>query len=325
MHAYYRYIMARLRTALFINAHSRRARHFSERVIADFTKDSDDLEIVETIVVHKLDQFDYHLEILKAIKDLQVVIVGSGDGSIVAVLNALKDRDIIYGFLPLGTSNTFVRSLGLPINYKAARQVILKGMVKQASVGAINGQLFANIAGIGVPAHVSQVTTNKLKRYLGPLAYAVTGVRTMLTYRSVFCQITNDELNESFYTNYLLFANGPYHGPLPLGKEVSVYNDQLMLIAIGVSQSPWQQIIAAFSVIFRRHHNSKRVKMIPFKRILITTQPKRNIEADGEIIGQTPATVEIMADAIKVFTDASEPAERKRRRVRPRRKTHTSE
>lgn len=303
------------RTALFINAHSRRAKRLSDKVVQDFTKKSSGFNIVEVIVVTNLKQLDHHLEVLKSIPKLACVIVGSGDGTIVTVLNALEGRDITYGFLPLGTSNTFVRSLGLPLTYPLARKVILGQNSRPASLGAVNGKIFANIAGIGIPTDVTEITTNKIKKILGPFAYVFNGIKAMFSSQAIFCHIVNDDINESFYTHYLLFANGKYHGNLSLGKEVSAYNDKLTLMAIGVGENRRHIAEALIKLFFRRYKKDPQVRIIPFERLHITTKPRHRIEADGEIISRTPATVEIRKDAIKVFAKQA-----KVRRARSRHK-----
>lgn len=297
-----------LRTALFINAHSRRANRLRERVVRDFTKRRTGFAVVETIIVEDLKELDGQLQTLASIPDLECVIVASGDGTIVSVLNALKDRKLTYGFLPLGTSNSFMRSLGLPLTYMAARKTILNGEAKAVSLGSINGVVFPNIAGIGVPVEVTETTTNKIKKILGPLAYIFTGIRAILGHNAVYCHIENDEITESFYTHYLIIANGKYHGNLPLGKDISAYNDQLTLMAVGVKENVLDHIVAIFTVLLRRHEKDKRVKMLPFEKLTLTTQPQKNIEADGEIISRTPAFIEVKKDAILVIAKAPKPS-----------------
>lgn len=277
----------------------------AEKVVDDFTKKPGDFELVEIITVTNLKQMEYHLEVLTSIKRLDAVVVGGGDGTIVSVLNAMEGRDVIFGFLPLGTSNTFVRSLGLPNTYPAAKKLVMKGDVRKASLGAVNGKLFANIAGIGLPATVSERTTNKAKKLLGPFVYIVDGVRALTREQAFFCHVVNDDTNEGFYTHYLLFANGKYHGTIPLGKDVSAYNDKLVLLAFGVSDKRRHTARALLRLIVGRHRSDRQIKAIPFERLLVTTKPSRSIEADGEIIGRTPATVEIRKDAIKVFSKPS--------------------
>lgn len=313
-----------LRTVLFINTHSRRARNLADKVVKDFGRERPGFDLVEVIIVKNLKQLNYHLDILKAVKRLDCVIVGGGDGTIVAVLETLKGRDIIYGFLPLGTSNTFMRSLGLPLTYQLAKRLILKQQIRPASLGAVNGKIFANIAGIGIPVEVTENTTNKIKKVLGPLAYLFNGIKAMVGHQALYCHVVNDDTDESFYTHYLIFANGKYHGNVSLGKEVSAYNDKLVLFAIGVSEYRRHFAVAIIKVLLRRYKKDRQVKIIPFERLHVTTQPVRGIEADGEIISQTPATVEILKDAIQVFAKPIKPPKARRIRRSPSSKRRKS-
>ena len=45
-----------------------------------------------------------------------VVIVGGGDGTISAAAGALAYKDAVLGILPLGTANSFARTLGIPLD-----------------------------------------------------------------------------------------------------------------------------------------------------------------------------------------------------------------
>ncbi len=306
-----------MRTVLFINAHSRRAHRHLDRIPHDFEKAAG-FEVLKTIIVDELGSLDQKLKELKAVPELECVIVGSGDGTIVSVLNALKGRHITYGFLPLGTSNTFVRSLELPSNYLSAKRIILKQTAKPVPLGSVNGVLFANIAGAGVPVDVTENTTNQTKRWLGPLAYVWMGLRALRFHTALECHIQTDSLDEHFYTHYLLIANGPYHGNLPLKKDMKIFDNQLLLIAIGTTESRLHFANGIVRLFFRTHEKDPKVRMIPFEQARLTITPPRSIEADGEIIAKTPAEVRIVKNAIRVFTRPPKPVRKTRRTPRRR-------
>lgn len=275
----------------------------AEQVIADFGKNPGGLVVTETIIVKNLKMLDFYLKKLRQIKQIDCVIVGSGDGTIVSVLNALKDqKDIVYGFLPLGTSNTFVRSLGIPVTYAKSKKIILDRHTSSVTLGSVNGHLFANIAGLGVPVRVTKNLSNKVKRIFGPFAYVISGVRETIDHRAFYFQITNDHIHESFFSHHVLIANGKYHGHLPVSHDASLFKNQLVLVAFGTSQSRSGYVRSMLRFMLRRHEQDPNVQIIPFERAYITAHPKRGIEADGEMISQTPATVEVVKDAITVFT-----------------------
>ncbi len=292
-----------MRTVLFINSHSRRAEKYKSDVINALSDKDSGFELIDVIIVMKLENLDQELKRLKSINKLDCVIVGSGDGTIVAILNALKDRKKIkYGFLPLGTSNTFVRSLGLPPKVPEAIEIICKKRVRQVSLGVIDNVLFANIAGVGLPVRVARNLSNRTKKYFGPFAYLLSGIKEITTHSAFRCIIEDGRKRHSFYTHHLLIANGKYHGHLPVSPDASLFKNQLVVVAFGVSQSRLQYAKSMLHFGLGLHEADPHVLLIPIKKATLVTKPSRNIEADGELIGRTPAKIKILKDAISVFT-----------------------
>jgi YegS/Rv2252/BmrU family lipid kinase len=275
-------------------------------------------EVVEYIVVRELSEFDKSVQKLASMKRVKCVIVCSGDGTIIAILNELKRRkDIVYGFVPLGTSNTFVRSLGLPLDIKKTMRIITEQNVRSASLGSINGRLFANIADIGVPTEVAANTTDKVKKYLGSLAYAVTGIKELAHHNAIWCELTVGKEAKRFYTHQLFVANGRFRGPVRISKDASPYNDHLVL---GYSANESRLEFAKDAVSFLTGRSSKRDSLVlmPAKDLRIKTVPRASIQADGEVIGKTPARIKLVEDAIKVFAKPEQPSRQHKSRTNRR-------
>src|SRR5215207_4712026 len=99
-----------MRTVVFINSHSRQASKNLAAVQKAFSKPGLKFKVIDFIVVEDLEKFDLYLQKLRTRKDMECVFIGSGDGTLNTVINVLRDRkDIVYGFLALGTTNAFVR------------------------------------------------------------------------------------------------------------------------------------------------------------------------------------------------------------------------
>lgn len=303
-----------MRTVVVINVHSRNGRELHEQVIKNLEK-NDKFNIVKIILIKKIKKLDQYLSELKNTKNIECVVIGSGDGTIVAVFNALKNRkNLKYILLPLGTSNTFVKSLGLPGSYKTIRKQLNSYKPFSIPLGNIDGVLFGNIAGIGIPAKVSQETDNKLKKIFGPLAYVIKGFQILKNHDPIFCNVTYGKKGLSFYTHYLLIANGPYHGPLPLKKDLSVADRHLVLVAFGVTSDKSSHLKSIFKFLMNRHQNDDNIKIIPLKEAKLNTIPMQQIEADGEIIGNTPARISIKSRAVKVFLPKKPPSHSSKKR-----------
>lgn len=297
-----------MRTALFINANSRGARDLIGQVKADFKQNPGRFDIVDTIVVGKLSRFAKALKRLQAIDKLDCVIVGSGDGTIIAVINAMKDRGVVFAFLPLGTVNAFVRSIGLPGSYEEAFTTLQRSRSRTISLGEVNGVLFANIAAIGISARIAGSISDKTKRFLGPLAYVLTSLRELAAHKAFSCTVVLDGKTRHFKTHQLVIANGRYHGYHPIGKVASVFKDQLVLAIFGNDPIKRHYLSSMARFLLKRHEQHEYTELLPFSTATIVTKPKRAIEADGEVIGRTPAEFHVVPRAIQVLSSRKKPA-----------------
>jgi diacylglycerol kinase (ATP) len=292
-----------MRTVVFINAHSRRAKQNLLDVKAFFDTPDSKFRVIDFIVVKRLQKLDHYLERLKANSNIECVVIGSGDGTINAVLTALKHRkNITYGFLPLGTGNVFVRSLGLPMDISEAMNVLTTGKRRWISLGEVNGKRFANFAAIGISVRLAGTVSDRTKKYLGEFAYVISTIKELVRHGSFLCEIKYGNKIDTFTTHQLHIANGAYHGYSYVSDQASVYKDQLVITVFGASRQKRTYLASITRFLLGKHEQSDDVITIPVKSATITTSPFRNVEADGEIIGQTPIEIRNVTRAIRVFT-----------------------
>src|ERR671910_2903536 len=82
----------------------------------------------------------------QAIKKAPMVIVGGGDGSLSSAVDHFMGTDTILGLLPLGTANSFARTMGIPLDLDGAIEVIASGRRQAIDLGKINEDYFLNNA-----------------------------------------------------------------------------------------------------------------------------------------------------------------------------------
>lgn len=160
-----------------------------------------------------------------------LLIVGGGDGTLATAVDPL-------GVLPLGTTNNFARSLGLPLDLPAAVATIARGVVADVDLGHVTssaGQdLFANLASVGVSVQVAHRTPDTLKRVLGRAAYGLTGLRALPAHRPFHATLsTPDGRRRDFWTHQLNIANGRYHAGRILARDASIDDHQLVVYRLG--------------------------------------------------------------------------------------------
>lgn len=107
------------------------------------------------------------------------VVAGGGDGTIHEVAQAMAGENAVpMGILPLGTANDFATALGIPTaDVDAALRMAVTGeSVKAVDVVRVDGQVVVNLATAGPATRVTVETPDGLKRALGGLSYAVSGI-----------------------------------------------------------------------------------------------------------------------------------------------------
>lgn len=97
----------------------------------------------------------------KAMDDGATTVVSAGgDGTAMAVAEAVLDTDATFAALPLGTFNYFARGLGLPQDAEEAARALLTASPHRIRVGMVNGKVFLNNASLGIyPAILKQRET----------------------------------------------------------------------------------------------------------------------------------------------------------------------
>lgn len=110
----------------------------------------------------------------------QTIIAVGGDGTVNDVLNGLTGTTVPLGIVPMGTANDFARQVGIPNDPREALDVILRHGPTLIDTASVNGRRFINVSTGGVGADITAETPPEIKDLLGPIAYAITGVRKLV-------------------------------------------------------------------------------------------------------------------------------------------------
>jgi diacylglycerol kinase (ATP) len=104
----------------------------------------------------------------------RIVAIG-GDGTLSEIAHGIlgvPGAETALGIVPLGTGNDFVKSTGLPRDWRAACRRLAAGCrPRRVDAGCVNGRWFINGAGLGFDAAI--VAAMLRRKWLpGPFAYA---------------------------------------------------------------------------------------------------------------------------------------------------------
>jgi YegS/Rv2252/BmrU family lipid kinase len=228
--------------------------------------------------------------------DPVLVVAGGGDGTLSRCAAALAYRDTVLGILPLGTTNNFARSLGIPLDLPRAVEAITAGKVADVDLGVANGRYFANVAGLGLSARVAVETNSAMKRRLGRLAYVISGLRILARHKPFTARLTGASGSTRLTTHQLVIANGGYHGGTAI-SGAGIDDRRLSVFKIGTGHR------AAFLLDLGTFMLSPVHPAAGFSSAALTIETEKPvpIELDGEPAGVTPVRVEVAPEALKIM------------------------
>ena len=113
------------------------------------------------------------------------VIVAGGDGSIHERVNGVQrgGGSAALGVIPIGTGNDFAKACSIPLHWEDAATLLADRIrsdapIRSVDIGRVNERFFANCAGIGFDAKVTQIAHN-MNWPIGDLVYLIAVFRAM--------------------------------------------------------------------------------------------------------------------------------------------------
>ena len=256
------------------------------------------LELIDAHAVHNPEIMEPVVK--AAITKAPMVIVGGGDGTLSSVVDHFVGTDTVFAVLPLGTANSFARTLGLPLDMDGAIKVIAYGRRKRIDLGIIDGDYFANFAAMGLSPLIADTVPHNLKRYLGVLGYVVWAIRVAFNFRPFRLRITlEDGSIVKCWATEARIANGRFHGGVELVEQAQL-DSGVMVIQAVTGRSLLGLAWSWFSTLFKLRHRAQTVTEWRGRRMVVETKPRQKISIDGEIAATTPVVVECARGAIEV-------------------------
>jgi YegS/Rv2252/BmrU family lipid kinase len=234
------------------------------------------------------------------------IMVGGGDGSISSIVGALAHREVVLGILPLGTANSFARTLGIPLDLEEAVDVVLNGKVADIDLGRIDDHHFANAAAIGLPARIARSVPPVLKRWFGRGGYLLTAIVQIIRHRSFRCTLDCNGGVRHFDAVEVRIANGAYQGGVLVAEEAHLESDDIVVHVIK-GPSTWSLIRTWARALLRAPPMSRDLEVLRCRHIVIDAQPPQYVSIDGEAVMQTPIRAGVDRQALLLMV----PADRK--------------
>ena len=237
-----------------------------------------------------------------------VVAVG-GDGTIGEVVTGLVGTPVTMGVLPVGTGNLWARMLGLPVwspVYRSAlmdaTRILVEGERRSIDVGKSQDRYFVMWCGIGFDAQVAQDVEphREARRSFGNVTYAVMALAEAFFMRGTRATVVVDGRAMRYRVVLIIVANAQLYGPsIKLAPEAKL-DDGLLDIFVFRGGNLLDVFKHVALLVSGRHSASPSVEVIRGRSIYIVADVPLPVHLDGDPVGRTPISIEVVPQALNV-------------------------
>ena len=228
------------------------------------------------------------------------VLAVGGDGTLNEIAGGLAHTACAMAVLAAGRGNDFAGALGLPRDPASAAAAVLSGYSTATDLGVINGQLFLTVAAAGFDAAVARRVHDGWFRMFGGQAYLACALWMLPSWPAPRLRIRGDFGERE--GPYLLAAAGNttrYGGGIRMTPRASPHDGLLDCCFI---RDLWRgRALALLPQTYSGSHGSNaEVEMVQTRRLEIETDDGIFMTADGELMGESRAVIEVVPGALLI-------------------------
>ena len=241
----------------------------------------------------------------------EIVIVAGGDGTIEAVARGLMHTQTVLGIIPLGTRNNIAASLDIPSDLSQAIQTIIEGERGRFDMGKANNHYFVEVVGVGLEATLfpcgDEVKEGIKKNYWAAFKSFFSGIQTFLQFKQHRLVLRFDDRRmHRLRTLQVNICNSPRYGvQFALAPDAKMNDGKLDVVYID-NPSKWDHLRHFFKAMRGERLPHERLNTHRVAKIEIRSRPPLEVHADGQYLGVTPITVEVIPKALWICVPTPE-------------------
>ena len=243
-----------------------------------------------------------------AVQDkVDIVVAIGGDGTINEIARSLVHTETALGIIPCGSGNGLARHLRIPMEPKAAIDILNQDNRLCIDYGKINNIPFFCTCGVGFDAFVSLKFADSGKR--GLLTYLENTLHESLTYQPETYEIENEEGTVKYKAWMIACGNASQYGNNAYIAPQASLTDGLMDVTIMEPFTVLDVPSLSFQLFNKTIDQNSRVKTMRAKKIKIHRQKDGVMHFDGDpLMAGKELEVEIIPSGLYVMASPKKKA-----------------
>lgn len=235
-----------------------------------------------------------------------IVVVAGGDGTVNEVASALMHSDTALGIIPCGSGNGLARSLGIPMDFNGAIDIIAHNRPYAIDCGIAEGLPFFCTFGVGFDAVVTEKFSMGKRR--GKMEYV----------RNAFLEFVNFtpdnyamEIDGEIYTEEALLiavCNAAQYGNNAYIAPRASLSDGLLDVTVIRNGPIIQQAMAGIGLLSGQIDRNRYVDTFKAKEVKIIRLKDGPAQIDGEPLNLgRKISIKCQPSCLRVLSDGTEP------------------
>jgi diacylglycerol kinase (ATP) len=253
----------------------------------------------------------------RAVRESRPVVVAvGGDGTLNEVVNGFFHNGAPIpttsrlAMLPLGTGGDFRRTMRIPLDYRAAIEVITSGTPRRLDAGCVTYQAndgstamrhFINIADAGMGGEVVHRANKGSKSLGGAATFMLASALTLLQWKNKPMTVVVDGNSHQLMAQQVIIANCQYFGGGMRMAPSASPTDGVFDVVIWGDVGKLETALQAGNIRKGTHLDQRnpKLQLLYGKRIAVSSTEVVRIDLDGEQPGTLPAMFEMQEGAIE--------------------------
>lgn len=261
-----------------------------------------DLDISYT--QHKGHGAELALQAAQSGKD--IVVVAGGDGTVNEVASALMNSNSALGIIPCGSGNGLARSLGIPMDFDGAIEIIANNRPYAIDCGIAEGMPFFCTFGVGFDAVVTEKFSEGKRR--GKMEYVR---NALLEYINFTPDSYAMEIDGEIYTEEALLiavCNAAQYGNNAYIAPRASLSDGLLDVTVIRNGPILQQAMAGIGLLSGQIDRNRYVDTFKAKEVKIIRLKEGPAQIDGEPLNLgRKISIKCQPSCLRVLCNGSEP------------------
>lgn len=235
--------------------------------------------------------------------EADVIVAAGGDGTINEVASGLLGCPVPLGILPLGTANVLSIEIGQKIQAEAVADTLLYGEANLIGTGAVDGEIFLLMVGIGFDGSVVHAINPGVKRRLGKFAFVWEGLKTWARGPGRDVALWIDGVREQ--AAWVLVTNARhYAGGYTLSRTTDVSAPGLDVFLF---RKPGRFAFAIYflGLAFGRVAAMPGVDLVHGRELRVEARPGLQMEVDGDAVEATASVIQVGEQILRLVVPRS--------------------